>query len=108
MLAGLSGPHQKHFVRMEQKLGVRVAMRGNIVSIEGPPRERAAGVLRALYARLEAGEAVGAAELDSEIRFAGETPGRRRRRRRSARRRSRPGRGTPRAPARRRRRLISI
>ena len=75
LLAGLAGPHQKHFVRMEQKLGVRVGMRGNIVSIEGPMRERATGVLRALYARLEAGEAIGAAELDSEIRFAGEAPG---------------------------------
>jgi phosphate starvation-inducible PhoH-like protein len=76
LLAGLVGPHQKHFVRMEQKLGVRVGMRGNIVSIEGPLRERAAGVLRALYARLEAGETIGTAEFDSEIRFAGETPGR--------------------------------
>ena len=63
LLAGLAGPHQKHFVRMEQKLGVRVGMRGNIVSIEGPLRERAAGVLRALYARLEAGETVGATSL---------------------------------------------
>jgi len=69
-LSGLSGPHQKHFVRLEQKLGVRVAMRGNLVAIEGPSREQAANVLRALYARIEAGEAVGAAELDSEIRFA--------------------------------------
>jgi phosphate starvation-inducible PhoH-like protein len=72
ILSGLSGPHQKHFVRLEQKLGVRVAMRGNLVAIEGPSREQAANVLRALYARIEAGEAVGAAELDSEIRFAGE------------------------------------
>ena len=72
LLAGLSGPHQKHFVRLEQKLGVRLAMRGNLVAIEGAARERAANVLRALYARLEAGESVGAAELDSEIRFAGE------------------------------------
>ena len=72
VLSGLSGPHQKHFVRLEQKLGVRVAMRGNLVAIEGPAREQAATVLRALYARLEAGETVGAAELDSEIRFAGE------------------------------------
>ena len=72
LLSGLSGPHQKHFVRLEQKLGVRVAMRGNLVGIEGDARDRAANVLRALYARLEAGENVGAAELDSEIRFSGE------------------------------------
>jgi phosphate starvation-inducible PhoH-like protein len=74
LLAGLSGPHQKHFVRLEQKLDVRLAMRGNLVSIEGASRERAAGVLSALYARLEAGETIGAAELDSEIRFSGEQP----------------------------------
>jgi phosphate starvation-inducible protein PhoH and related proteins len=72
VLSGLSGPHQKHFVRLEQKLGVRVAMRGNLVSIEGPSRARAANVLRALYARIEAGETVGAAELETEIRSSGE------------------------------------
>ncbi|HTP75887.1 MAG TPA: hypothetical protein VMJ73_02805, partial [Rhizomicrobium sp.] len=56
LLAGLSGSHQKNFVRVEQKLDVRIAMRGNLVAIEGTPekRERAATVLRALYARLEA------------------------------------------------------
>jgi phosphate starvation-inducible protein PhoH and related proteins len=75
LLAGLSGAHQKFFVRLEQKFNVRVAMRGNLVAIEGALREQAANVLRALYARLEAGEAVGSAELDSEIRFAGERGG---------------------------------
>ena len=57
-LAALGGAHQKHLVRVEQRLGVRVAMRGNLVAIEGGPesRERAAAVLRALYARLEGGE----------------------------------------------------
>lgn len=73
LLAGLCGPHQKLFVRLEQKLGVKVAMRGNLVSLEGAQRNHAANVLRALYARLEAGETVGTAELESEIRFAGET-----------------------------------
>jgi phosphate starvation-inducible PhoH-like protein len=40
--------------------------------VEGAPegRERAAAVLRALYARLEGGEEVGSAEVDAEIRFA--------------------------------------
>ena len=71
-LAALGGPHQKHLVRVEQRLGVRVAMRGNLVAIEGEPesRERAAAVLRALYARLEGGEDVAAADVDAEIRFA--------------------------------------
>ena len=67
------GAHQKNFVRIEQKLGVRVAMRGNLVAIEGAaePREQAAAVLRALYARIEGGETAGAREVDAEIRFAG-------------------------------------
>jgi phosphate starvation-inducible PhoH-like protein len=76
LLASLSGAHQKNFVRIEQKLGVRVAMRGNLVSVEGAPdaRERAAAVLRALYARLEGGEQTGMAEVDAEIRFATHEP----------------------------------
>ena len=71
-LAALGGAHQKHLVRMEQRLGVRMAMRGNLVAVEGAPdsRERAAAVLRALYARLEAGEDVSLADVDAEIRFA--------------------------------------
>jgi phosphate starvation-inducible PhoH-like protein len=71
-LPALGGAHQKNFVRLEQKLGVRVATRGNLVALEGSPeaRERAAAVLRALYARLEGGEDIGTAEVDAEIRFA--------------------------------------
>lgn len=72
LLAALSGAHAKTFVRIEQKLAVRIAMRGNIVMVEGAAdaREQAAAVLRALYARLETGEDCGPAEADAEIRFA--------------------------------------
>jgi phosphate starvation-inducible PhoH-like protein len=72
LLAALGGAHAKNFVRIEQKLGVRIASRGNLVSIEGPAdaREQAAAVLRALYARIETGEESGSAEVDAEIRFA--------------------------------------
>jgi phosphate starvation-inducible PhoH-like protein len=72
LLAGLAGPHQKHFVRLEQKLSVRLAQRGNLVAVEGAGRERAAQVLRALYARLEAGEGVSTAEIEAELRFSEE------------------------------------
>ncbi len=74
LLAALAGAHQKNFVRVEQKLGVRIAMRGNLVAVEGTPelRERGAAILRALYARLEAGDACGSSEVDAEIRFAAE------------------------------------
>jgi phosphate starvation-inducible PhoH-like protein len=71
-LAALGGAHQKHLVRIEQKLGVRVATRGNLVAVEGEAeaRERAAAVLRALYARLEGGDEIALADVDAEIRFA--------------------------------------
>ena len=71
-LAALGGAQHRNFVRIEQRLGVRVAMRGNLVAVEGAPdaRERAASVLRALYARIETGENTGLAEVDAEIRFA--------------------------------------
>jgi phosphate starvation-inducible PhoH-like protein len=72
VLAALGGAQQKNLVRVEQRLGVRVAMRGNLIAVEGAPdaRERAAAVLRALYARIESGENAGPAEVDAEIRFA--------------------------------------
>lgn len=72
LLALLGGAHHKNLVRVEQRLGVRVATRGNLVSVEGAPaaREQAAAVLRALYARIAAGEEAGLAEVDAEIRFA--------------------------------------
>jgi len=71
-LAALGGAQHRNFVRIEQRLGVRVAMRGNLVAVEGAPdaRERAASVLRALYARIETGENTGLADVDAEIRFA--------------------------------------
>jgi len=72
VLAALGGAHQKNLIRVEQKLGVRIATRGNLVSVEGEPvaREQAASVLRALFARVAAGEQAGLAEVDAEIRFA--------------------------------------
>ncbi|HWA69935.1 MAG TPA: PhoH family protein [Rhizomicrobium sp.] len=69
LLRALGGPHAKHFARLEQKLNVGIDSRGNLVSVEGAGRERAAAILRALYARLEAGESITLAEVDAEIRF---------------------------------------
>jgi phosphate starvation-inducible PhoH-like protein len=76
ILASLGGAHQKNLVQIERKLGVRVAMRGNLVALEGAAkaREQAATVLRALYARIEGGEEAGLAEVDAEIRFALQEP----------------------------------
>ena len=74
LLTELAGGNERNFVRLEQKLGVRIATRGNLVAIEGAVdmREHAALVLRALYARLEGGDGVTASDVDAEIRFAGE------------------------------------
>ena len=72
LLRGLSGPHGKHFARLEQKLNVGIDMRGNLVAVEGKDRERAGTILRALYLRLVAGESVTLAEVDAEIRFTDE------------------------------------
>ena len=69
LAAALSGPHAKHLARIEQKLNVSLDLRGNLVAVTGKERERAASILRALYARLEAGESVTLAEVDAEIRF---------------------------------------
>jgi phosphate starvation-inducible PhoH-like protein len=74
LLAALAGGNERNFVRLEQKLGVRIATRGNLVAVEGDAdmRERSATVLRALYARLEAGDSCTASDVDAEIRFANE------------------------------------
>jgi phosphate starvation-inducible PhoH-like protein len=73
LLAALSGPHAKHFARIEQKLNAGIDMRGNLVAVDGKERERAAAILRALYGRLEAGESITLGEVDAEIRFTDET-----------------------------------
>jgi phosphate starvation-inducible PhoH-like protein len=69
LLAALGGAHEKHFAKLEQALGVHITSRGNLVAVEGAGRERAAAILKALYARLEAGESITLAEVDAEIRF---------------------------------------
>jgi phosphate starvation-inducible PhoH-like protein len=72
LLSALAGTHSRHFVRLEQKLGLKIAMRGNLIAIEGEPaaREQAASALRALYTRLDSGEEIGLADVDAEISFA--------------------------------------
>jgi phosphate starvation-inducible PhoH-like protein len=72
LLPALAGAHQKNLVRLEQSLGVRLAQRGNLISVEGDAtaRTRAGVILRGLYERLERGESIGKDELETEIRFA--------------------------------------
>jgi phosphate starvation-inducible protein PhoH and related proteins len=71
LLPLLAGSHGRNLVRLEQRLGVRLAQRGNLISVEGPPgaREHAATILKTLYERLERGEELSLADVDAEIGF---------------------------------------
>jgi phosphate starvation-inducible PhoH-like protein len=71
LLSLLLGDHDRHLVRLEQGLGVRLACRGNRVAITGDPArvEAAQGAMNALYARLQRGEPVGPSDVDAAIRL---------------------------------------
>ncbi len=72
LLPLLLGDHDRHLVRIEQAMGVRVSCRGNRVAIAGETSrvEAAQAALEGLWARLERGESVGRAEVEAAIRLA--------------------------------------
>jgi len=72
LLAQLFGEHDCNLARIEQRLGVSVASRGNAVSISGAPAvaDLARAALSALYARLESGYPVDMHEVDAALRHA--------------------------------------
>jgi phosphate starvation-inducible protein PhoH and related proteins len=72
LLPLLLGDHDRHLVRIEQALGVRLSCRGNRVAIAGDASrvEVVQGVLQGLWRRLERGEVVGRAEIETAIRMA--------------------------------------
>jgi phosphate starvation-inducible PhoH-like protein len=71
LLPLLLGDHDRHLVRIEQGLGVRLSCRGNRVAIIGEPArvEAAQSALSGLYRRLERGEGVSAGDVDTAIRM---------------------------------------
>jgi len=71
LLQLLLGDHDRHLVRLEQGLGVRLSCRGNRVAISGDPGRvaLARSALGTLYRRLEEGRPVDAAEVDAAIRM---------------------------------------
>ncbi len=77
LLALLFGEHDRNLARIEQRLGVRLASRGNEVDISGPPwsTRAAKNVLDALYGTLNRGLDVDGGEVDAALRLAlqGET-----------------------------------
>ena len=72
LLQLLVGDHDRHLVRIEQALGVRVACRGNRVAISGEASrvDVAQAALEGLWRRLERGESVGRPEVEAAIRLA--------------------------------------
>ncbi|MFC3614374.1 PhoH family protein [Lutimaribacter marinistellae] len=73
LLIDLCGEYDRNLAQIEEKLGVQIARRGNLLAIMGEeaPRKEAAEVLEALYERLQAGRPVEAADVDRELRMGG-------------------------------------
>jgi phosphate starvation-inducible PhoH-like protein len=74
LLPMLFGEHDRHLVRLEQKLGVSLVSRGNRLAISGSPSaaERARDALVFLYDRLRRGLTVGMGEIDAAVRLSGD------------------------------------
>ena len=71
LLIDLCGEHDRNLAVIEQQLGVQINRRGNQLYILGEysDQTRTLGVLKELYARLEAGRSVEAADIDRELRM---------------------------------------
>ena len=72
LLPLLYGEHDRHLARIEQRLGVRLASRGNRLTIAGTPErtDMAESTIRALWHRLEKGQSVTTAEVEAALRMA--------------------------------------
>jgi phosphate starvation-inducible protein PhoH and related proteins len=72
LLPLLLGDHDRHMVRIEQALGVRLSCRGNRVAITGEPSrvDAAQATLEGLWRRLERGESIGRQDVEAAIRLA--------------------------------------
>ncbi len=75
LLIDLCGEHDRHLAAIEEKLGVQILRRGNMVSVigEAGAGKVAAAVLQALYSRLESGRSVEAGDVDRELRMGPQT-----------------------------------
>ncbi|MEM7596061.1 MAG: PhoH family protein [Pseudomonadota bacterium] len=77
LLIDLCGEHDRNLAEIERQLGVQIMRRGNQLAIIGEKDSTTAtvSVLTALYARLEAGRSVEAADVDRELRMGGPSDG---------------------------------
>ncbi|SEO34813.1 phosphate starvation-inducible protein PhoH [Salinihabitans flavidus] len=73
LLIDLCGEYDRNLAEIEQKLGVQILRRGNLLAIHGEEaaQKEAVEVLGALYQRLESGRDVGQGDIDREIRMGG-------------------------------------
>ena len=71
LLIDLCGEYDRHLTSIEAACDVQIVRRGNVLAVHGPEdaADTAAGVLRALYARLEAGRQVMASDVAAALRF---------------------------------------
>ncbi len=71
LLIELCGEHDSNLTLLESKLGTQILRRGNYLVAMGPEAaaQETVNVLKALYARLEAGREVTNADIDRELRM---------------------------------------
>ena len=72
LLPLLLGDHDRHLVRIEQALGVRLSCRGNRIAIAGEPGrvDAVQTMLQGLWRTLERGDSMGRPEVEAAIRLA--------------------------------------
>ncbi|HZH46190.1 MAG TPA: PhoH family protein [Roseococcus sp.] len=71
LLSLLHGEHDRHLARIEGRLGVKLASRGNRLTVSGAPQATlmAEQVLRGLWRGLERGQSIGVGEVEAAIRM---------------------------------------
>jgi phosphate starvation-inducible protein PhoH and related proteins len=76
LLPLLLGDHDRHLVRIEQALGLKMSCRGNRIAISGDASrvDVAQALLQDLWRKLERGESVGRAEVEAALRLADTDP----------------------------------
>ena len=70
-LIELCGAHDRNLAVMEDRFGVSIIRRGNVLAIHGDeePRANASETLGVLWARLESGRSIDAGDVDAAIRM---------------------------------------
>ena len=75
LLIDLCGAFDAHLAAIEKVIEVQIIRRGNQLQVIGESSDRAGTILEALYARLEGGRTVEAADVESILRMGGSNVG---------------------------------